>query len=129
MKLTTKSRYGLRSLVHVAMNNKDKLTSILEVSRSEEISERYLELIFSKLKEAKLMNSVRGSKGGYSLAKDPSTITVQDVVSIMENSLTIVDEQDQNDPMKRMLCEQIWTPIDQRLYALLSNITISDLTK
>lgn len=129
MKLSTKSRYALRSMINIAMSNKDTPTSIAEVSNSEEISERYLELIFAKLKKEKLMDSSRGSKGGYSLARDPSTITVQDVVSIMENSSTIVGNQDQSDSMKRMLSKQIWSPIDDNLHYLLSNITLSDLIK
>lgn len=127
MKLSTKSRYAVRSMINIAMHAKENPVSIVSISNQENISERYLELIFAKLKKVGLINSSRGSKGGYSLSRDAKDITIQDIVSVMEHGTSIVREQDVNDPLKKMLCEQIWTPIDHKLYTFLSNIKLSDL--
>lgn len=127
MKLSTKSRYAVRSMINIALYAKEKPISIVNISDRENISERYLELIFAKLKKAGLIHSSRGSRGGYSLSKDAKDITIQDIVTVMEHGSSIVREQDINDPLKKILCEQIWIPIDDKLYTFLSNIKLSDL--
>lgn len=127
MKLSTKSRYAVRSMINIALYAKEKPISIVNISDRENISERYLELIFAKLKKAGLIHSSRGSRGGYSLSKDAKDITIQDIVTVMEHGSSIVREQDISDPLKKILCEQIWIPIDDKLYTFLSNIKLSDL--
>ena len=65
MKLSTKSRYAARCLIDLAIYGKDHPLSITEIGAREEISERYLELIFATLKKAGFIASARGSQGGY----------------------------------------------------------------
>lgn len=129
MKLSTKSRYAVRSLIDIALFGKNKPLSVIEISSREDISERYLELIFAKLKKAGFITSSRGSHGGYSLAKDPNEITMQDIINVMELSSSIVDDQDTTDPLKQILYNEIWAPIDEKLDNYLSNITLQDLIK
>lgn len=129
MKLSTKSRYAVRSMINISLYGKERPISIIDISNREEISERYLELIFAKLKQAGFIQSSRGSKGGYALSKDENDITIYDIISVMENGSSIVGEQNISDPMKKMLCKEIWTPIDNNLYNFLSNIKLADLLK
>lgn len=129
MKLSTKSRYAVRSMINIALYGKEKPISIVDISNREDISERYLELIFAKLKKAGLIQSSRGSKGGYSLLKDADEITIYDIISVMEHGTSIVGEQDLSNPMKKMLCKEIWMPIDTNLRIFLSGIKLSDLLK
>ena len=91
MKLSTKGRYGLRALIDLAQYSKDAPVSIMSISARQDISERYLEQLMSMLKKAGLVKSVRGSAGGYILAKDVKDISVGDVLRALEGSLEPVD--------------------------------------
>ena len=91
MKLSTKSRYGLRALFDIAYNSGMLPAQIQDISRRQEISPRYLEQIFQKLKKKGILKSKRGPQGGYILARSPDDITVKDVVIATEGGLALVD--------------------------------------
>lgn len=86
MKLSTKSTYGLRAMLNIAMVSKGTV-SITDIARREGISVAYLEQLLNKLRRSGLIKSVRGPKGGYMLAKDASDITVSDVVDTLEGGI------------------------------------------
>ena len=75
MKLTTKGRYGLRAAIDLAMNAKHEPVSLSDVAERQNISISYLEQLIAKLKKAGIVQSTRGAQGGYSLAKEPETIS------------------------------------------------------
>ena len=87
MKLSTKSEYGLRAMLNIAMNDSEVATSITDISKEEGISVAYLEQLLNKLRRQGLLESVRGPKGGYILSRDKSAITVGDIVKTLEGSL------------------------------------------
>ena len=91
MKLSTKSTYGLRAMVNIAMAKDKGAISIKEISEAEGISGVYLEQLLGKLRRRNLLKSVRGPAGGYILSREPSDITVGDIVKILEGSITPVD--------------------------------------
>ena len=85
LKLTTKSSYGLRACLTLA-KAAGRLSSS-EIASTDEIPQRYLEQILSALRQGGLVESVRGAKGGYSLRRAPSEITVSDLVEAVEGEL------------------------------------------
>jgi len=88
MLLTTKSSYGIRALIDLAiMYDRQVPISIKNISREEGISRVYLEQILNRLKKQGFVKSVRGPKGGYMLAKDPSGVSVYEVVMALEGSV------------------------------------------
>lgn len=92
MKLSTKGRYGLRALIDLAQfSANDEAVSISAVAGRQNISEGYLEQIFSLLKKAGLIAGKRGAGGGYTLAKPASEISVGDILRALEGSLEAVD--------------------------------------
>ena len=91
MKLSTKSRYGLRALFDIAYNSGMLPAQIQDISRRQGISPRYLEQIFQALKRAGILKSKRGPQGGYYLARKPEEITVADVVRATEGETLFVD--------------------------------------
>ena len=91
MKLSTKSRYGVRAMFDMAYHAGTLPAQIKDISRRQEISPRYLEQIFQDLKKAGLLKSRRGPQGGYSLAKSPEEITVEDIVLAAEGELLLVN--------------------------------------
>lgn len=91
MRLSTKSRYGLRAVFDIAYNFQGAPAQIQDISRRQKISPRYLEQIFQGLKKAGILKSKRGPQGGYALAKSPAQITVLDVVNATEQDIKLVD--------------------------------------
>lgn len=91
MRLSTKSRYGLRALFDIAYNCGNMPVQIQDISRRQQISPRYLEQIFQSLKRAGILKSKRGPQGGYSLAKKPDAITLLDILNATEQDVLLVD--------------------------------------
>jgi len=87
MRLSTRSRYGVRALFDIAYQSKGGPTQIKEISRREGITPRYLEQIFQKLKKAGMVKSIRGPKGGYYLSRQPEEIVVADIIRAMGESI------------------------------------------
>ena len=83
MKLSTKTRYGLRALLELVRQYDGRTPlSITDIASKENISERYLEQLFLKLRRDGLIESVRGPQGGYLLSRAPMEITVAEVVEV-----------------------------------------------
>jgi Rrf2 family protein len=91
MKISTKGRYGVRFLIDIAEQGPDTLTTLSEISLRQDISAAYLGQIAVSLKRAGFIRSIKGSSGGFVLAKLPSEIQLHDVLSTLEGDLTIVD--------------------------------------
>ncbi|MCM2356867.1 MAG: Rrf2 family transcriptional regulator [Geobacteraceae bacterium] len=91
MKLSTKSRYGLRALFDIAYNSGNLPAQIQDISRRQDISPRYLEQIFQGLKKVGILKSKRGPQGGYFLTRSPEEITVKDIVIATEGGMALVD--------------------------------------
>jgi len=91
MRLSTKSRYGLRALFDIAYSNETRPAQIQDISRRQQISPRYLEQIFQSLKKGGILKSKRGPQGGYTLARTPDKITVLEIIKATEQDALIVD--------------------------------------
>src|SRR4030065_2738604 len=91
MKLSSKIRYGSRAMVELASHYGEGAIELKEIAKKENISPKYLEQVIIPLRTAGLVKSVRGSKGGYSLARSPSEICLFDVVEILEGPLYLGD--------------------------------------
>ena len=74
MKLSKKSRYGLRALIDLAVNSRTELVSLGSIAQRNDISAQYLEHVFSALRKAHIVKSMKGSQGGYFLERDPKEI-------------------------------------------------------
>lgn len=90
MILSTKGRYGVRAVYEVALSGNTPV-SIKTICENQGLSEMYLEQLFSKLRTAGILKSVRGAAGGYMLGKSPAEITVGDVIRALEGPLAPAD--------------------------------------
>lgn len=90
MRLSTKSRYGLRALFDMAYNAGTQPTQVKDISRRQDISPRYLEQIFQSFKKAGILKSKKGPQGGYLLARKPDQISVKDIVAAAEGDTLLV---------------------------------------
>lgn len=91
MRISTKGRYGLRAIIDIAAHSDKGQIPIKEVSKRQGISDNYLEQIIFPLKKAGIVQSVRGSQGGYFLARPAKEITAGEVLRVLEGDLAPVE--------------------------------------
>jgi Rrf2 family protein len=132
MKLSTRSRYGTRMLLEMARHYQDGPVHLGDIAKRQNISVKYLEQIIIPLKRARLVKSVRGSKGGHQLAKPPEQITVGEIVALLENGSGLVECVGRAE-----LCERapscptrlVWQEATQAMFDKLTSFTLADLLK
>ena len=130
MKLSTRSRYGTRILVDLARHKDQGPVQIGEISKRQDISVKYLEQLIRPLKQANLVTSVRGPKGGHLLAENPENISLGQVVRLFEGQTDLVecvsfpDKCPMSDDCQVRLA---WQDATEVLYEKLDATTISDL--
>lgn len=91
MRLSTKSRYGLRAMFDIAYNCGAEPAQIQDIARRQSISPRYLEQIFQNLKRAGILKSKRGPQGGYMFSRKIEEITVLEILNATEQDVLLVD--------------------------------------
>ncbi|MBW2092418.1 MAG: Rrf2 family transcriptional regulator [Deltaproteobacteria bacterium] len=132
MKLSTKTRYGARLLFDLARHYGQGPVNIGDIAKRQDISVKYLEQIIRPLKKADLVESVRGPKGGHVLAKNPSEISLGQIVRLLESGDELVECVE--DPIK---CERssdccvrrAWQEATIALYDKLNSTFLTDLLK
>jgi Rrf2 family iron-sulfur cluster assembly transcriptional regulator len=87
MKLSTKGRYAMVALCDIALQPRDELVTLSDISRRQDISLAYLEQLFVKLRRSGLVESVRGPGGGYKLSKSTHEIRVVDILSAVDETI------------------------------------------
>jgi Rrf2 family protein len=130
MKISTKIRYGTRAMLELASHYGEGPIELKEVAKKENISLKYLEQVIIPLRSAGLVKSVRGSKGGYLLAKPPSRINLNDLVEILEGPVNLIDCL--GDPtvcQKVPLCvtRDIWKEVSEAIYRIFHSITLEEM--
>ncbi|KPU44961.1 HTH-type transcriptional regulator CymR [Oxobacter pfennigii] len=133
MKLSTKGQYGVKAMFDLALHyGGDEPISLKGIAERQGISEYYLEQLMAVLRRQKLVKSVRGAQGGYVLSKDPSLITVGQILSVLEGPVEISDciTDDENIECSRVhYCPTrlIWVKIKTAINDVVSSITLSDM--
>jgi Rrf2 family cysteine metabolism transcriptional repressor len=90
MRISTKGRYALEALLDLALQDRDGFVALRGVGLRRGLSENYLEQLFSELRRCGIVTSLRGQQGGYRLARDPTLITVGEVLRAVEGPLVPV---------------------------------------
>lgn len=132
MKLSTKGRYGLRALIDLALYSEEEAISIQSIAMRQNISISYLEQLFSKLKKANLVTSVRGATGGYLLAKPATEISVGDILRALEGNLdavTCAGNQENNSCEGADLCvtRYVWQRINDSITQAVDTMMLAQL--
>lgn len=127
MKLSSKSRYGLNAMYHLAKNN-DNCTSLTELSRQTNISQPFLEKVLADLRKNGLVNATRGSQGGYVLSRLPKEITVGQILRTFEKDLIVINCSGKSD-CTNFNCPSkgIYKVIYERVNNVLDDITLQDM--
>ncbi len=125
---SAKAHYGLKAIIYLAKNAGKGPIQAKEIAVTQNVPVRYLELLLSQLKKARLINSNRGKLGGYFLAKPASSITVFDVVSALEGKITFISSHEgNNDDRVELTVSGFWKQAEDNLVEYLQKTNIEHL--
>ena len=137
MKLSTKARYAVLALVDLAMNSKEVggkrvPISLIDIASRQELSQQYLEQLFSKLRRANIVKSVRGQNGGYFFAIPPTDCSISDIVDAVDepikstkcNPNSNISCQGKN---SKCLSHNLWVGMEQTIRSYLQTVTLDDV--
>ena len=134
MKLTTKGRYAVMAMADLAANQNLKPVSLNEISLRQNISLSYLEQLFSKLKNQKLVKSVRGASGGYVLEKNPKDIKISNIIfAVDEEVKTLNCKRDSkkscNGKSSKCITHNLWDDLEKHIKSFFDKISLNDIIK
>ena len=135
LKFSTRSRYGLRAMLDLALlYNPNEPISLAKIAERQDISEGYLEQMMSFLRKSGLVRSVRGALGGYILAREPSKITVGEIVRCLDGPLSPTgcvseDNPEQCDRADTCVTRLLWERVRDSVAQVLDGTTLEDLCK
>jgi len=130
MQLTSKGRYAVSAMVDLANHQNTGPITLASISERQFISLSYLEQLFRKLREADLVESVRGPGGGYMLAKTPKDITISHIMhAVNEEIQTTLCKSDEVGCHRGSRCEthNLWTALGFHIKFFLETVTIQDV--
>lgn len=129
MKVSTKTRYGVRFMIDLAQHQNEGCVALKEVAERQGISKKYLEQVVSPLASAGLLEVTRGYMGGYRLARDPQDITLAEVVDASEDGLALLDCLSGSAPCNRQehcSAQRIWGGMAGAMRSYLAGITLAE---
>lgn len=131
MRLTTKGRYAVTAMLDVALHGSASPVCLADISSRQSISLSYLEQLFSKLRKSRLVESVRGPGGGYSLAMPSSEIYVSDIIDSVNETIDATSCGGQADCLKGDMCltHHLWEDLSTQIHDFLSQISLDSLVE
>jgi len=129
VKLSTKGRYGVKAALHLALNYNNEHISIKSIAEKINVSEYYLEQLFSQLRRAAIVRSIRGAHGGYTLSRPPNEVTVYDIIEVLEGSIEISDciEDTTCNNSDSCATRLLWIRFKESIDGVLKSTTLQDM--
>lgn len=132
MRFSTRTTYGLRAMIYLAKNWDKGSVSLSSIAKIENISQKYLERLFAKLKKAGLVKATKGVGGGYRLAKKPSQVNVYDIIKTLEGRMSpfyCLDETGKIYCSSKCRCgaTQVLIKVQQAVNSTLKSIKLNNL--
>jgi Rrf2 family cysteine metabolism transcriptional repressor len=132
MKLSTRGRYGTRALLDLAMHHDNEPVALRDIAERQEISLPYLEHLIKPLSAGGILRSVKGPKGGISLAKAPADIKLSDIIQLLEGSTAPVECIENPKLCTRSaqcVTRDVWEEMNKAMNGVLENITLQTLVE
>lgn len=129
MRLTTKGRYAVTAMLDLALNAGHGPVSLADISLRQEISLSYLEQLFSKLRKAGLVKSIRGPGGGYQLGAEAVAIAVAHIIDAVNESIDATGCSGEGNCRDGQMCltHHLWCDLSDQIHRFLSGISLADL--
>jgi len=128
--IPTRTRYGMRALIQIALSSTEHPVSLLEISEKQKVSKKYLESIFKLLKMAGIVNSVRGPEGGYLLAKKTTDLTAFDIMDAIDGPILTVQclkNEEACDMMAKCITRNLWGELQDTINSFLTGKTLDQV--
>jgi Rrf2 family protein len=130
MKISAKIRYGARAMLELASHYGEGPIELKEIAKKEDISIKYLEQVINPLRSNGLVKAIRGSKGGYSLAKPPSEICLYDVIESLEGPLKLIEclsDSKACQKVRSCVTREIWKEVSDAISKIFYSVTLEDM--
>ncbi len=132
MRISQKGLYALQSLMMLARHYKQGSIKIRDIAYEEDLPEKFLELILLELKNARVVESVRGAKGGYQLRRDPAQIYMSEIIRLIDGPLAPFGDADQlrvliDKDLPHQALYQVFLDVRDAAARILDNTTLADL--
>lgn len=130
MKLSTRTRYGIRAIIELAQHEGKRPLQLKVIAERQGISVKYLEQLMSLLRSSGFVRSIRGSKGGYTLARAPEQIRLSEVFRCLEGPVTTAECTENKDYCERAadcVAREVWVQVEEAIHRVLDAITLADL--
>ncbi len=130
MRLSTKSRYGTRAVLDIALHSHNGPVTLNDISVRQEISRKYLGQIVHQLLAAGILESIRGPRGGYIMGRSPKKTKLGEIIRILDGSMApvrCVDKSKTCNRTSKCATREVWVKIKESLESVVDDITIADL--
>jgi Rrf2 family protein len=125
VKLSREEQYGIMALVDLAYNLDGGPAQVRQIAKRQRIPQRFLEQIFAKLRQADVVIGKRGPRGGYSLAKDPKEIRLEEVMRALRPKLQ--EDTREDAPALAELIDAVWSEIEGSFQSTLRGVSLANL--
>ncbi len=132
MKISTRTRYGMRAILELALAYKAGPLKIKVIAERQNISNKYLEQLIAIIKSAGLVRSLRGPRGGYVLAKPPEQIKLSEIFRALEGPVFTVECVENKEACERFvdcITRRLWIEVNDAILNVLENKTLGDLVE
>ena len=129
MRLTTKGRFAVTAMIDLAQRQAKGPVTLAGISERQKISLSYLEQLFGKLRRHKIVASVRGPGGGYTLARPIGEVTVADIITAVDEPLdaTQCGGRENCADEHRCMTHDLWANLNKRMVEYLASVSLHDL--
>ena len=129
MNLSSRSRYGIRALIDLAVNARESCIQLGDIAVRNDISVKYLEQIFMALRKGGMIRSIKGPQGGYLLAKKPGEIFLSDVIRLLDGDYLLEKEffGDGENLASKVIQEKMIDPMNRWMSEFLEHLTLQNL--
>lgn len=129
MRLSTKSRYAVTSLLDVVLHSDEGPVSLADISKRQGVSLSYLEQLFSKMRRQNLVISSRGPGGGYVLSRSPAEMVISDIVESVDEDLKVYNKDALQGTVEFEPCltEMLWEELSAEIKNYLGSITLAEV--
>ncbi len=131
MRLTTRGRYAVTAMLDLALHQSERAVTLRDIAENQKISLSYLEQLFAKLRDNKLVEGVRGPGGGYRLAQDVETISIAQIIAAVDEPMHFTEcggNENCRDGEK-CLSHHLWETLTDQLDSFLSNIYLGAMMR
>jgi Rrf2 family transcriptional regulator, cysteine metabolism repressor len=132
MKLSTRTRYGIRAVIELAQHKEKRPLQLKLIAERQGISIKYLEQLMSVLRSSGFIRSIRGSRGGYKLARSAEDIKLSEIFRCLEGPVTTAECTEDKDSCERAadcVAREVWVQVEEAIHGVLDSITLGDLVK